>query len=328
MNVAAFFPTSRPKVLVSFPVLKQVRAYIESRCEVMFNETGATLSPDELVRRAHGHNVLMITTTDWLDAHTLGRLPSEIRVIATYSVGHDHIDLPACQARGLTVINTPDVLTDAVAEVAMFLMIGAARRGTESIALLRSRHWPGWSPIQLPGMQLTGKRLGIFGMGRIGRALAHRAQAMGMSIHYANTRRLGPELEAGATYHHGITELLRASQFLALTCPSTPQTRQFLNEERLKLLPPGSILVNVARGDVVEDEALIAALVSGHVAAAGLDVFAQEPHLHPRYFELPNVFMTPHIGSSTVEARIAMAVALLDALDELAQGLNPLNRLV
>ena len=202
MNVAAFFPTSRPKVLVSFPVLKEVRAYIESRCEVMFNETGATLSPDELVRRAHGHNVLMITTTDRLDAHTLGRLPSEIRVIATYSVGHDHIDLPASQARGLTVINTPDVLTDAVAEVAMFLMIGAARRGTES------------------------------------------------------------------------------------------------------------------------------ALVSGHVAAAGLDVFAQEPHLHPRYFELPNVFMTPHIGSSTVEARIAMAVALLDALDELAQGLNPLNRLV
>jgi lactate dehydrogenase-like 2-hydroxyacid dehydrogenase len=277
------------KVFVSFPVLPQVREHISNRCSADFNETNTVLNSENLINRARGHDTLMVTVTDALDRATIQRLPEETRVIATYSVGHNHVDLDAAAARGMAVINTPGVLTDAVAELAFFLMIGAARRATESIDLIRAGRWTGWTSTQLPGMQLAGKRLGIYGMGRIGQAVAQRARAFGMSIHYTNTRRLEPQLEGDAIYHADAQELLRCSD---------------------------------------DDDSLIRALATGKLAAAGLDVFANEPGLDPRYFNLANVLMTPHIGSSTIEARVSMAAVLLDAMEELARGSNPRNRLV
>jgi lactate dehydrogenase-like 2-hydroxyacid dehydrogenase len=316
------------KVFVSFPVLPQVREHISSRCWADFNETNTVLSSEKLITRARGHDTLMVTVTDVLNRSTIQRLPEETRVIATYSVGHNHVDLDAAAARGVAVINTPGVLTDAVAELALFLMIGAARRATESIDLIRAGRWTGWTSTQLPGMQLAGKRLGIYGMGRIGQAVAQRARAFGMSIHYTNTRRLEPQLEGGAIYHADAQELLRYSNVLLLACPATPETRGFLDRRRIEALPDGAIVVNVSRGDVVDDDSLIHALARGKLAAAGLDVFANEPGLDSRYFNLPNVLLTPHIGSSTIEARVSMAAVLLDAMEELARGSNPRNRLV
>jgi lactate dehydrogenase-like 2-hydroxyacid dehydrogenase len=316
------------RVFVSFPVLPQVRAHISARCAADFNETNTVLNSDQLIAAAMGHDTLMVTVTDVLDRTTIRRLPQTIRVIATYSVGHDHIDLDAAAAHGIAVVNTPGVLTDAVAELAIFLMIGAARRATESIALIRGGNWPGWTSTQLPGTQLKGKRLGIYGMGRIGQAIAHRARAFGMSIHYTHTRQLDAQSAGDATYHADPDELLRYSNVLLLACPATPETRGFLNRRRIEALADGAIVINVARGDVVDDDSLIAALEQGKVAAAGLDVFRNEPRLDSRYFNLPNVLMTPHIGSSTIEARVSMAAVLLDAVEDLARGSNPRNRLV
>jgi len=239
-------------------------------------------------------------------------------------VGHEHIDLAAARERGVTVLNTPDVLTDAVAEIGIFLLLGAARRATESISLLRNRQWSGWSPVQLPGKQLSGKNLGIVGMGRIGRAIAHRARAFGMTTHYC---RQSPLASSEGVWHRTNAELLAMSQFLVLSCSSSPSTREFLDCAAVAQLPTSAVVVNVSRGDIVKDDALIGGLQSGKVGAAGLDVYKNEPQLDSRYFDLPNVFMTPHIGSSTVEAREAMARNLLEGADAIERGGAPKNRL-
>ena len=278
--------------------------------------------------RIDGHDVLIVSATkDRLDAGVIAALPVCVRVIATYSIGHEHIDLKAAMARGIAVFATPDVLTDACAEVGLLLLLGAARRVTESIALIRSGGWTGWSPTQLNGVTLAGKRLGIIGMGRIGRAIALRAKSFGMAIHYTNRSRLDASLEDGATFHADPEALLRATEFLLLACPATPETTGFLDARRLALMPRGAIVTNVARGSVVVDDDLIAALASGHIAAAGLDVFSGEPAVHPGYFALRNVFMLPHIGSSTIEARVAMGQLLVDGLRDFAQGREASNRI-
>lgn len=279
-------------------------------------------------QRIAGNDVLIVSATkDRLDAATIGALPATVRAIATYSIGHEHIDLAAAQARGIAVFATPDVLTDACAEVGILLLLGAARRVTESIELVRSGRWTGWTPTQLNGVTLAGKRLGIVGMGRIGRAIGLRARAFGMAVHYSNRSRVAPDLECGATYHADVEALLRVSQFLMLACPATPATTGLLDARRLRLLPPGAIVANVGRGPVVVDADLIEALVSGHVAAAGLDVFDGEPALHRGYLTLPNVFMLPHIGSSTIEARVAMGQLLVDGLRDYGAGRVATNRI-
>jgi len=278
--------------------------------------------------RIAGHDVLVVSATkDRLDARTIGALPDSVRAIATYSIGHEHIDLVAAHARGIAVFATPDVLSDAVAEVGMLLLLGAARRVTESVDLLRSGRWTGWTPTQLNGTGLSGKVLGIVGMGRIGRAVARRARAFGMTIHYANRSRLDAQREDGAIHHAHPEDLLRVAPFLLLACPATPETTGFLDARRIALLPRGAIVANVGRGAVVVDADLADALASGHVAAAGLDVFNGEPAVCRRYFGLPNVFMLPHIGSSTIETRIAMANVLVDGLRLYAQGADAPNRI-
>lgn len=278
-----------------------------------------------LAAQADACDGLVISVEVRLDAQTIAALPQSVRAIATYSVGTDHVDLRALAARGIALLNTPDVLSVAVAEVAVFLTLGAARRATESIDLIRSRQWTGWTPSQLLGMELHGKTAGIFGMGRIGREIAVRLAAFGMNIHYHNRSRLDPAREKGATYHDSFDGLLGASDVLVMASPSSPDTIGILNHERLAHIRPGAIVVNIARGNLIDDDALLSALTDGRVRAAGLDVFNNEPRLDPRYFERPNVFMLPHIGSSTIEARIAMGDMLVDGLLALSDGQRPSN---
>ena len=293
-----------------------------------FNEQGRTLADAELIAACGTAAGVVVTATDAMTMSTIMALPDDVRVIATYSVGHDHIDLQAAQARRIAVLSTPDVLSDSCADTAILLMLGAARRVVEGLDLLRSGGWTGWTPLQLPGTDLYGSRLGIVGMGRIGRAVARRARGFGVEVHYHNRARLPDEFAEGGRYHGTLAGLLPNSDFLCVACPSTPETRGLIGAEAIGLLPDGAVVTNISRGDVIDDAALIAALRSGKVAAAGLDVFANEPWIDPAYRTLPNVFGLPHIGSATTRTRVAMARLLADSMRAVFAGENVANRLV
>jgi len=316
------------RVFISCTLPDYVCHDISQSFKAVFNTADKFPDQGKLVELLSGVDAIIVTATDTLDRDTICRLSPGIKAIATYSVGIDHIDLEAARESGIAVFNTPDVLTDAVAEVAMLLIIGAARRATESICLIRNGRWEGWTPEQLNGIELRGKSLGILGMGRIGQAVAHRATAFGMNILYTNSRRLPPELEGTAHFHQNPEKMLSLADVVMLSCPSTPETYHFLNESRISRMQPGSIVVNIGRGSVVHDPSLIAALRSGHIRAAGLDVFENEPAFDRRYLELPNVFMLPHIGSSTVETRRRMGLLLIEGLRQFERGEMPSNRLV
>ncbi len=288
--------------------------------DVRLNAADRVLGPDEIVAAAEGCFALICIATDRLDRALIERLPDSVKLIATFSVGYEHIDLEAAKARGIQVSNTPDVLTEATADIALLCLLGAARRAWEAQTLLRQGRWTGWATTQLCGTQVSGKRLGILGMGRIGQAVAARARGFGLEIHYSNRSRLPESEERGARYHPVAEEMLAHCDFLSLNAPSTPQTHHFLDAARIARLPDGAVVVNTARGTLVDDEALIAALKSGKLAAAGLDVFEGEPRVDPRYFDLPNTFLLPHIGSATVETRDAMGFICLDNLDAVAAG--------
>ena len=288
--------------------------------EVRRHAQAGYFTDDELLAAADGAAALLVTPANRLDAAFFGRLPGSVWVIATYSVGYEHIDLRAAAAKGVAIANTPGVLTDATADVALLLLLGASRRVHEAETLLRSGAWQGPQPVDLLGWQLTGKVLGIFGMGRIGQAVAVRARGFGMKIHYTNRTRLPDEVAGDAVFHADRRELLEVSRFLSLHAPSTPDTEHFLNSETIALLPKGAVVVNTARGALVRDADLIAALKTGRVAAAGLDVYEGEPRIDPGYLALPNVFLLPHIGSATVETRSAMAMLALDNIDAVLAG--------
>jgi lactate dehydrogenase-like 2-hydroxyacid dehydrogenase len=314
---------TRPSLFVTRKLPPDVEARLARDYEASLNSGDFLPSRDGILSGAAGKDGLLVTVTDRIDADLIRALPPSVKIIATFSVGYDHIDIAAAKARGIAVTNTPDVLTDATAEIALLLMLGAARQATSAIATLRSGQWKNWAPTGMLGMELTGKRLGILGLGRIGRATAHRARAFGMEVHYHNRRRLDPAQEAGATYHADIERLFRVSDVLSLHCASTPETRRIVNRATIALLPQNAIVVNTARGDIVDDEALIEALASGRLAAAGLDVFANEPSLDPRYLDLPNAFLLPHLGSATRETRNAMGFRALDNLDAFFAGRTP-----
>jgi len=261
---------------------------------------------------SRGCDAVLVMATDRLDRARLHALAGHAEAVATYSVGHDHIDLAATTSCGLPVFNTPDVLSDAVAEIAMFLILATARETTAAEATLRSGRWGPWSPTRFLGKQLTGRRLGIYGMGRIGCALADRAAGFGLRIHYHN--RSPVQGRAGAVYHPTLESLLQVSDVLCVCAPSTSQTRGALDASRLGLLPPGALFVNVARGDLVDEPALLDALASGRMHAAGLDVYRNEPAIDPRFADLPRATLLPHIGSATEEARTAMGLIVVQAL--------------
>ena len=283
-------------------------------------------STDELIDLADLADALLPCHSEHLDAAAIARLPASIKAIANFSVGVDHVDLEAAKSRGIIVTNTPDVLSDATAEIAVLLMLGAARRAAEGDRLIRARQWRLWSPAFMVGTQITGKTLGIIGMGRVGQVTAQRARGFRMRIHYHNRRRVPAEIEQGAVYHERLETLLAACDVLSLHCPATPATRDLLDAERIRLLRPGVIVVNSARGALIDDEALQEALRSGQVAAAGLDVFNDEPDIHPGYRELDNTFLLPHIGSATRETRDAMGFRALDNLDAIFAGREPGDR--
>ncbi|MBV8592706.1 MAG: D-glycerate dehydrogenase [Caulobacteraceae bacterium] len=281
----------------------------------------------DLAEEVGDADIILVVVTDDLSSKVIERLPATVRAIATYSVGYDHIDLAAAAARGIAVLHTPGVLSVSVAENALFLMLGVARRATESINLLRQRRWSGWTPTQLIGFELGGKALGILGFGRIGREVARRAQALGMTIAYHDLQASTDSGDAAYRFEPDLGTFLGSVDILLLAAPSTPKTRGILNATTIGQLRRGACIVNIARGDLVDDDALIDALSSGQLWGAGLDVFNNEPNLDPRYLAMPNVFLLPHVGSSTAEARARMAEILLDGLEAIDRGERPWNQI-
>ena len=296
--------------------MRAVASYAVNR----WNRTGPGLP-----QAAAGVDAILCTPADVLDAATIAALPASVRVIGTFSVGFDHIDVAAATARGIAVVNTPGVLSAATAEFTMLLILAAARRAGQGERQLRAGQWLGWSPATFLGTQVSGKRLGIFGMGRIGQVLAIMARGFGMPVHYRNRTRLDPALEAGATWHGSDAPFLAACDVLALCAPGGAETLHWLNQDRLAQLPRGAIVVNTSRGSLVDDAALVDALQSGQVAAAGLDVFPKEPQVPSAYLELENVVLTPHIASATIETRDAMGHLALDGIDAVLAGRTPRN---
>ena len=308
-------------------VFRKLPSPVEERIcrdySAILNRDDVIFEPQELTAQAQGCEGLLVTATERFDAEVIAELPDTVKIMATYSVGYDHIDVAAAQARGITVTNTPDVLTDATADIALLLLLGAARGAHWGEAIVRGGTWGAWAPTHPLGIHVTGKRLGVLGMGRIGRGVARRARAFGMEIHYHNRSQLHREQACGAQFHSTPESLFEVSDFLSINCASTAETRGLLNAEAIARLPEGAIVVNTARGDIVDDDALIAALKSGRIAAAGLDVFRNEPNLDPRYRELNNTFLLPHLGSATIETRIAMGMRALDNLDAYFRGDSP-----
>jgi len=319
--------SKKPVVLVTRRLPLAVEQRLQRDYDAHLNADDELYSSDRLLALAAAADAIIPCHTESLNAEVIARLPESVRAICSFSVGYDHIDLAAAKARGITVTNTPDVLSNATAEIAMLLMLGAARRAHEGARMLRTDTWADWSAIGQLGVEVTGKRLGIIGMGRVGQVMARRARGFDMEIHYYNRHRLSADIEAGAVYHADLSDLLPHCQFLSVHCPATPDTRQLLNAERIALLPDGAVVVNTARGAVVDDDALIMALQSGKLFAAGLDVFNGEPDIDPRYRDLDNTFLLPHIGSATQETRDAMGFRALDNLDAIIAGREPRDRL-
>jgi lactate dehydrogenase-like 2-hydroxyacid dehydrogenase len=317
---------SKPKVVVTRKLPEAVQARLRRDYDPHFNADDHVYSTDELMALADGADALMPCHSEQLSGAVIARLPDSVKAIANFSVGVDHVDLDAARSRGIIVTNTPDVLSDATAEIALLLMLGAARRAAEGDRLIRARQWRLWSPAFMVGTQITGKTLGIIGRGRVGQVTAQRARGFDMAIHYHNRRRVPAEIEQGAVYHESVEALMGACDVLSLHCPATPETRDLINAERIEWLRPGVILVNTARGSLIDDQALQAALRSGRVAAAGLDVYNDEPDIHPGYRELDNTFLLPHIGSATRETRDAMGFRALDNLDAIFAGREPGDR--
>lgn len=288
--------------------------------DIRTQEDDDPLSRNEILALCHGADAALVSVGDPIDAEFFDALPESVKIVATFSVGTDHIDLAAAKKKGVIIGNTPGVLTDATADIAWLLILGAARRASEGEAEVRNATWSSWRPTHLMGTQVTGKKLGIVGMGRIGQAVAKRARGFDMEIHYYNRRQLPADQEYSATYHDSIEGLLPHCDFLSLHCPSTPETRGMVNTDFISKLPDGAIIVNTARGDVINDQDLIAALKSGKLTAAGLDVFAGEPNIEPAYRDLKNTFLLPHLGSATVETRNAMGFRALDNIDAFIAG--------
>ena len=314
---------AKARILVTRHLPEEVENRLAQDFLVELNVVDRILSTAEIVEKAKNFDALLVTSMDHCRDELINALPASIRMIATFSVGTDHIDIPAAKARGIAVSNTPDVLTDATADIALLLMLGAARGAIWGDRMVRENNWLPPSITFPLGHDVSGRRLGIYGMGRIGQAVAKRAAAFGMSLRYHNRKPVEPAFAHGAVYHENLDSLLPHCDFLSINCASTAKTRDSIDEHAIALLPQGAIVVNSARGDIVNDEALITALKSGKLAAAGLDVFRNEPNIDPRYRALDNVFMLPHLGSATKNTRIAMGMRAVDNLEAFFKGERP-----
>ena len=313
------------KILVTRKLLQSNEERLKKLYDVKLNSNDELYSQNKLVEMSEGCDGILSALTDKLDEETINKLPQSIKILSNFAVGFGNIDLEAAKKRGIAVTNTPEVLTDATAEIGILLILGACRRAADGIEGARSSNWK-WSADYLIGKQLTGSRLGILGMGRIGKKIAKIAKSLGMVIHYHNRSKLSPDKEDGAIYHKDLKSLLSVSDVLSVCCPASKETVNLINKESLEYLPKGAVVTNVARGDIVDDEALIDALNRRKVYAVGLDVYKGEPNLNPGYLKYKSAFILPHLGSATKDTRIAMANLAIDNIDEFFKTGNYKNK--
>lgn len=310
-------------------VTRRLPAAVEARAardyDARLSVADAPVTGTNIIAMAQGVDAVLCCPAEKLSAATIAALPATVRVIGTFSVGYDHIDIAAARARGIAVVNTPDVLSIATAECALLLMLATARRAGEGERLIRRGEWSGWAPTQLLGTGVVGRRLGIFGMGRIGRELAKLARGLSMEVHYRDIDRLSPLQEQGAVYHSNDDSFLGSLDLLSLNAPGGAETMHWLNAERIASMRRGVVVVNAGRGTLVDDNAMIEALHARQVAGYGADVYEDEPALNPGYLTCENAVLLPHLGSATVEARDAMGALVLSGIDAVLAGKTPAN---
>jgi lactate dehydrogenase-like 2-hydroxyacid dehydrogenase len=307
------------KIFVTRKLLKENEDKLSELFEAKLNQNDKTYSAQEIIDGSTDCDGILSSVTDPINSDTISKLSNSIKIIANGAVGFGNIDFKAARARGITVTNTPDVLTDATADIQILLLLGASRKAYEGRIAAETQNWK-WSWDFLLGKQMSNKRLGILGMGRIGRAVAKRAKAFGMEIHYHNRSKLSSSLEGGAIYHKNLKSLFEQSEFLSINCPATPETTKIINKETLSYLKDNSVVANAARGDVVDDDDMVASLKSGKVFAYGLDVYNGEPKIHPEYLKLKNIFLLPHLGSATKRTRWDMAYRATKNLEDFFLG--------
>ena len=313
------------KILITRRLLRSCEEKASKIFKANFNDNDELYSQNRVVEMSQGCDGILTSLTDKMDAETINKLPESVKIISNFAVGFGNIDLEAAKKRKIAVTNTPDVLTDATAEIGILLILGACRRASEGIESARQGGWK-WSADYLIGKQLTGSRLGILGMGRIGQKIAKVAKSLGMIIHYHNRSKLNEDKEQGATYHDTLKGLLSVSDVLSICCPASKETIDMINKETIEYLPKGAIVTNVARGDIVDDDAMIDALERRKVYAVGLDVYKNEPNLNPGYLKHKSAFILPHLGSATKDTRIAMANLAIDNIDEFFKTGNCKNK--
>jgi glyoxylate reductase len=307
---------------------------VETRMKELFDvdlrDPDTPMSREELAAAMRRADVLVPTITDQIDAGLLGQAGDKLKLIANYGAGVDHIDVATARQRGILVSNTPGVVTDDTADMTMALMLAVTRRIPEGLSMMQTGEWQGWSPMALLGGRIGGKRLGILGMGGIGQAVARRARAFGMQIHYHNRRRLRTEIEEEleATYWESLDQMVSRMDVISINCPHTPSTYHLMNARRLKLLKPAAVIVNTSRGEVIDENALTRMLRAGEIAGAGLDVYERGAEINPRLRELPNVVLLPHMGSATREGRIEMGEKVIINIKTFADGHRPPDQVV
>jgi glyoxylate reductase len=321
---------NRPQVIVT----RRLPDVIETRMMELFdarlNLDDQPMTQAELLQAIEEADVLVPTVTDRIDAGVLSHAGENLKLIASFGTGVDHIDLKTARQRGINVTNTPGVLTEDTADMTMALILAVPRRLAEGERLVRSGDWHGWGPTSMLGHRIWGKRLGIIGMGRIGQAVARRAKGFGLSVHYHNRRRVHADIEAEleATYWESLDQMLSRMDIISVNCPHTPATYHLLSARRLKLLNPHAYIVNTSRGEVVDENALTRMLTAGELAGAGLDVFEHEPAINPKLLKLDNVVLLPHMGSATIEGRIAMGEKVIINIKTFADGHTPPDRVL
>jgi lactate dehydrogenase-like 2-hydroxyacid dehydrogenase len=313
------------KILITRKLIKDSEDKASKTFDPIFNSNDELYSQSKVIQMSNGCDGILTSLTDKMDKDTIDKLPDTIKIISNFAVGFGNIDLEAAKKKGIAVTNTPEVLSDATAEIGVLLILGACRRAAEGIEAAKEGGWK-WSADYLIGKQLTGTRLGILGMGRIGQKIAKIAKSLGMVIHYHNRSKLSEDKEQGAVYHDNIKSLFSVSDVLSICCPATKETENMINKETVEYFPKGAVITNVARGDIVDDEALIDALNRRKIYAVGLDVYKNEPNLNPGYLKIKSAFILPHLGSATKDTRIAMANLAIDNIDEFFKTGNCKNK--
>ncbi len=323
-------PSARTRVVVTRRLPAPVEARMQELFDVTLNEDDRAMTPEEIADAMAEAEVLVPTITDRIDQKLLAKAGPRLRLIANYGAGFDHIDVATALQRGIMVSNTPGVLAEDTADMAMALILAVPRRLPEGAVMMQRGEWDGWSPTALMGHRIAGKSLGILGLGRIGRAVARRAKTFGLVIHYHNRRRLHPDIEAelGATWWESLDQMLARIDILSVNVPHTPSTFHILNARRLKLMKPTSFIVNTARGEVIDENALTRMLRAGELGGAGLDVYEHGHDVNPRLRDLPNVLLLPHMGSATVEGRLEMGEKVIINIKTFADGHRPPDQVV